>query len=167
MISNSSLTFGSINKKNMMMKHIKLYEDFEPMNLDTKTKTEYIEELEKHVWRPDLYQNDLALWSAIVDGMGPEDIDDEELDLGSGISPDEYQELLDAYEGVPQEQRAFDHFMRMVSGFGDDPDEDDYYIMEPEDYKEKLSGLEPKLIMMAMSVGKDQLYLDVEWSRIK
>jgi hypothetical protein len=149
------------------MKHIKLYEDFEPMNLDPKTKTEYIEELEKHVSMPDLYQNDLALWSAIVGGLGPEDIDPEELELGSGISSEEYQEMLDDYEHTSSEQHELNYLVRMIQGYGDDPDEDDYFIMEPEEYEEKLRGLDPKLIMMAMSLGKGELYLDVEWEQVK
>jgi hypothetical protein len=150
-----------------MMKHIKLYEEFMTQGLDSKTKTEYIEELEKHVSMPDLYQNDLVLWSAIVGGLGPEDIDPEELELGSGISSEEYQEMLDDYEHTASEQHELNYLMRMIQGYGDDPDEDDYYTMKSEEYEEKLRGLDPKLIMMAMSLGKQQMYFNVEWVQVK
>lgn len=150
-----------------MMKHIKLYEEFMTQNLDPKTKTEYFEELEKHVWRPDLFKSDPDLWSAVVAGPEVIDDDDEVEEPEFDISSEKYQELLDAYEGIPQEQHQLNHFMRMASGFGDDPDEDDYFIMEPEEYMEAFRGLDPKLIMMAMSLGKQQLYFDVEWEKVK
>jgi len=150
------------------MKHIKLYEDFEIPELDPKTKAEYIQELEKHIWNPNLYLTDPDLWSAVVGGPEEDDEDDEDDDEpGLDTSSEEYQELLADYGSIPPEQHRFNHFVRMIAGYGDDPDEDDYYIMEPEEYMETFRGLDPKLIMMIMSLGKQQLYHHVEWEKIK
>ena len=94
---------------------------------------------------------------------GPGDIDPEELELGASLTPEKYQKLVDEYEDTPEEQHALNYFVRMIKGYGDDPDEDDYYIMEPEEYMETFSGLDPEIIMMIISLGKQQLYFDVEW----
>lgn len=150
-----------------MMRHIKLYEDFEVPDLDPEMRERYIQELEKHVWRPDLYQDDIALWSAIVGGMGPEDIDPEELELGSDISSEEYQELLDDYGTIPQVQHELNYFMRMVAGYGDGSDVGDYYIMKPEEYMGRFGGLDRSLITMVMSVGTHQHHVHVEWKQVK
>lgn len=149
------------------MKHLILYENFnqEKIELDEKTREEYIKRLEKLISFPELYMNDFDTWTDIISGVP---VKYSETDY---ITKEEYIEYVRKYKEILAKnpgQNVLDGFLIFISGDVPDTDYEEFLGENPIEWWEKeLNGFAPEIPYMAKSICDDSLILKIDWDKVK
>ena len=151
------------------MKYLIMFENYQNekfMELDDKTREEYIKKLEDLASFPELYNNDLITWIALIDRTPSKYLDSEEM----SISKSEYNKYLRQYQKILQlkpHQIKLDSFLQGISGELPDTDFDELNDKPIEWWIEDFKGFPKEVAYLAKSVWDYINIFPIEFIRIK